>query len=315
MAPSAVNAEQVVEFWDKEASRFILVFHLDQIPEFKELWARARTLLDAAMPVFNKGLQVYLEKLSPMGRGAFLASQGPLLGLYDDDAHAEGTRAALFVELSEKLLNLVISAPPDVQTLGNLQDVLPAGTLDPTDIKALEGLLNEVLRATAAPRAPSSHGNYRNELEEVAVPLGVPGLADILLLLDMRRWGTTQVVVAAGPVEGPIVDQIQMMILKGLGIPPLDMANRRQALKRSQRALSPATYHLQRKDLIQPIGFWVLNKVYGKTLTQIAQSQNFDPEWVREQVREATRLLQAQVPTGRPRKEGVLRQWQMMLES
>lgn len=120
-------------------------------------------------------------------------------------------------------------------------------------------------------------------------------------------------------------DLLEMMLVREL----TDLSPTEAALetpgrlrRRTKQKLAPLGRHLRRHNLQQRIRLWVQNVVRDETIEKIAgkltkYKESFegetDPyEWVQQQIQEATKILGAKRPPGRPRKGGVLCQWKMM---
>lgn len=165
--------------------------------------------------------------------------------------------------------------------------------------------------------------NYSSSIQAIVEPLGVPGLADIMMALDMQQWGLTHLL--SGPVAGPFFDIQEMMLVRELtGLSPAEAALETpgRLRKRTRQRLAPLGRHLKRYYLKQRIRLWVQNVVYGETIEKIAgrlakreespQRETHPYEWVRRQIQEATKILGVKRRPGRPPKKGVLHKWKIM---
>lgn len=168
---------------------------------------------------------------------------------------------------------------------------------------------------------------YKAKLEELAAPLSVPGLVDVLVMHDATRWGVDRLIYDSGPIEGPLRDWLEQTILKdatGLSPAGLALETPGRIRQRLQARTQPLRRHLNRYHLKRRIDLWVMNVVYGQTYEQITlllQAEGDQPGnpdnnphyWIRRQIRDA-RILLDMKRMGRPRKGGVLRQWKLAAE-
>ena len=188
----------------------------------------------------------------------------------------------------------------------------------------------EALReAEAAARGISAievawrEADYRSRLQALVEPLGVPGLADAMEILDNAEgWKLHQYM--AGPVAGPMSDLLEAFIVRGLtGLSPAEAMSetKGQIARRIERKLHHIRLHFTRYGLARRITLWVQNVVYGESIDSIAKrlpgdgNREMDAhpyEWVKQQIREASEILGAERRSGRPRKGGVLRHWKLM---
>lgn len=165
--------------------------------------------------------------------------------------------------------------------------------------------------------------DYSSRLEAIVEPLGVPGLADMMMALDMEQWGLTHLL--SGRVAGPFPDLQETMLVRELtDLSPAEVALETpgRLRRRIKQKLAPLGRHLKRHYLQQRIRLWVQNVVYGETIEKIAgklaeheespQRETHPYEWVRKQVQEATRILGVKRRPGRPPKKGVLHKWKIM---
>ncbi len=70
---SEPSVKEVITFIDNEWAKFYLVTKLSEIPEFIELWSRARELATVVVEAILTHLQKSLAAMSPAGRGALAA--------------------------------------------------------------------------------------------------------------------------------------------------------------------------------------------------------------------------------------------------
>ena len=165
--------------------------------------------------------------------------------------------------------------------------------------------------------------DYRSRLQALVEPLGVPGLADAMEILDFAKgWELHQCL--AGPIAGPMRDLLEAVIFRGFtGLSPAEAISetRGQVARRIERRLNHVRLHFTRYGLARRITLWVQNVVYGESIDSIANRLPCDGgreldahpyEWVRQQIREASEILGAERRSGRPRKGGVLRHWKLM---
>jgi hypothetical protein len=169
--------------------------------------------------------------------------------------------------------------------------------------------------------------SYRTDLENLVKPLGVPNLVDIMIVLDFEQWGVINVL-RNRPVGGFLREYLEAALLKeftGLGLLELATESKSRLEQRVRRRIAPLSRHLKRYYLRQRIQLWVRNVVYGEPIKDIASRLQDDlqrekdrgylrEEWVKRQIREASKILQVKRPRGRPPKGGVLRAWKLMLE-
>lgn len=166
--------------------------------------------------------------------------------------------------------------------------------------------------------------DYHARLQTLTEPLAVPGMMELMEILDyVRGWGLHHTL--QGPIAGPASDLLEAFVIRGLTelSPSEAMAETRaQIARRIGQKVSPLMLHMERYGLAQRIQLWVQNVVYGESIFSIADRlQRSDArdaptepgEWVRQQVREASRILGVKRVSGRPRKGGVLRYWKLMV--
>jgi len=109
--------------------------------------------------------------------------------------------------------------------------------------------------------------DYQPRLEALVRPLGVPALADIMTLLDVKEWGIDKLLV--GPIEGPSRDLLESMLIRGMTeLSPAEAMSETPAAirKRITRKIGPLSRHLKRFALQGRIRLWVLNVVYGESI-------------------------------------------------
>lgn len=278
---SEPSVKEAITFIDNEWAKHYLVMKLSEIPEFVELWSRARELPTVVMEAIQPKLQEWWSTMSPAGRGAYGALPGFIAGdtfkLYDRGAQQEA------VDFITTYAQMVKTIDTEMLRLGIKVD-------------------------------------YQGQLERLVEPLGVPSLEVTLMVLDLQMWKWDRLVKGSGPVEGPYRTAVETASLEWMtGLSPAELASetpgRIQA--RMRRKAAPLARHIKRYDLPSRIDLWVRHKVLGEPIAQItgaARSAEGGAEsWTRQKIQEATRDLRAQVPPGRPPKGGVLRRWKSMI--
>ena len=162
--------------------------------------------------------------------------------------------------------------------------------------------------------------SYRALIDELLDFLAVEGLADILLLIDLKEIGLFEQLKEAGGVAGPWWDALETGLLRDLAdLGPADLAKTTPGRVRGRirRKSGPLARHIKTYDLEQRVEFWFRNKVFGVTQAEIALQletagdglEGGDPErWVRRQVQDVNRLFGLSKP-GRPAKGGALAYW------
>ena len=89
------------------------------------------------------------------------------------------------------------------------------------------------------------------------------------------------------------------------------------------REVSPLSRHFKRYALEQRIRLWVRNVVYGESIDSIGRElqndadrpANTEPgDWLKKQIRDASKILGVRRLPGRPRKGGVLRHWKLIVK-
>jgi hypothetical protein len=165
--------------------------------------------------------------------------------------------------------------------------------------------------------------NYHSRLQALIEPLGVPGLAEVMEILDDVK-GCELHKSLAGPIAGPMGDLLEAGIVRELtDLSPTEAMSetRGQISRRIGRKVNPLRLHFMRYALAQRIALWVQNVVYGESIDSVAGRLERDEgrdgdtqpyEWVKKQVREASEILEVERSPGRPRKGGVLRHWKLM---
>lgn len=167
---------------------------------------------------------------------------------------------------------------------------------------------------------------YSHDLEALVQPLGVPGLVDMMMFLDMKEWGIAQIF--TGPIAGATRELLESKLLQDLiGLTPIQAISetRTSIRKRVRRNVSPLSRHFKRYALHQRIQLWVRNVVHGEPIRNIAfglrdevnriEDEGYDRDsWIKKQIKDASRVLGFKRLSGRPRKGGVLRQWKLMVK-
>ena len=275
---------EVIAGIDQLLARYYLLHFLENVPEFAQLWDRARAVPSQVMEALKPFLQEHFAKMTPAGRGAFIVSQGAAFSLYDADAQAEA-------EMAWSLLMRIKNSADRVLREGGVED------------------------------------DYLNRLESLVEPLGVSGLAELMVIRDYCEWGLDRLVYDAGPTEGPGIDLLKMATfrhLTDLGPAGLARETHSQIRRRMERKVGPLSAHMKKFHLGKRISLWGLNVVYGYTFEQIAYAFQHYPGWsgngnspwaqVKKEIQEAARLLGVPRPRGAPRKGGLVRHWKMMLK-
>lgn len=275
-------SQEAITFTDTLLAKVLLLDYLVQIPEFIQLWRQAREIPEAIMNTTRPRIMDIFANLSPGAREALVIGE-KAYSLYDQDTLNEAELAAAKLKLLGDTVN---------------DDLRKAGT--PVD--------------------------YRSRLEALVEPLGVPALVDFMMVKDMKDWGVDRVL--AGPVTEPARDLLESAFIRGLtDLSPMEAVSETQASirRRVKRKISPLSRHMKRYALEQRIRLWVRNVVCGETIVKISDKiqdmQRVDTdvytepvEWIKKQIREASRILKVERPPGRPRKGGVLSHWKMMLK-
>jgi len=277
-------SRETIYFIDTFLAKGLLVVELCQIPEFIALWQRARqTVPTEVMEIALSHLNEIFGNLSPEALGALLMGEGAHL-FYDQVAISQAEEAAM------KLHRMSIA----------VDDALKKARVEVS---------------------------YRADLENLVKPLGVPNLVDIMIVLDFEQWGVINVL-RNRPVGGFLREYLEATLLKeftGLGLLELATESKSRLEQRVRRRIAPLSRHLKRYYLRQRIQLWVRNVVYGEPIRDIASRLQDDlqrardagylrEEWVKRQIREASKILEVKRPPGRPPKGGVLRVWKLMCE-
>lgn len=262
-------------------ARLILVEMLRLIPKFTELWDQARSSVSPALDSIIPEFRDKLQNMSPEGRDALMVSSSDL-GLWQLCSEEAVAEAVDFAKWLEDLCQRT------------------------NDVAKKEGWTVD----------------YRSQLQAIVEPLMVPGLVDAMMVCDMKQWGLDW---PGGSVQGPGRDLLETLLcrdLTGLGPSELALETPGRIRKKIRKSVAPLARHIQRYDLQQRIGLWVLNKVCGLTIPEI--TRHFDSDkawegvglssqrWIEQQIREATSVLGANVPTGRPKKRAVFGYWDKM---
>ncbi|MCH7621918.1 MAG: hypothetical protein IH870_08470 [Chloroflexi bacterium] len=270
-----------------------LVWELFQIKEFVALWWPALQRQSRAMQAIPTDFADRMTRTSPEGRGAFIAmaAGSEAWRLHSEEAIEE---AGILVDY------LAASATEVSQELGEQIDW---------------------------------HGSvsYRTTLEYLVAPLGVPGLTEAITAWDMEVFGWRMDEAIFGDTSGPFKDCLELGILGPLTeLSPAGLAKETpgRIRGRMEKKVAPLRRHyfsgaepFQR--LRQRIHLWALNKVHGKTIpciTKILESNedriaNGDSpkRWIEQQIREANRILRAEIAAGHPRKGSVVQRWKRLL--
>ena len=283
------DIEEIDHLWGK----FFLVWELFQIEEFVALWWPALQRQSRAMQAIPTDFAHRMTRMSPEGRGAFIAmaSGSEAWRLHSEDAIVE---ASLLANI------LTDGAAKASQVLGDQLNWY--GSV-----------------------------SYRTILEYLVAPLGVSGLTEVIIAWDMEVFGWRIDESIFGNTSGPFKEYLEQGILRTLTeLSPAGLAKETpgRIRARMERKVAPLRRHYFSgaepfQGLRQRIHFWVLNKVRGKTIFKVTQSLGsnkgridsgeFPESWVQEQIKDANRILRAKLPRGRPPKGGVIRQWKTML--
>lgn len=268
-------SQEVIASADTMMAKCLLVLALAEVDEFTVLWKQAKQNPELIIKAIKPELEEIARSLSPAGRGSLLAANGEVMGLYDEHTEAE----ALLV--ATKLNRLGDAVNEFCQNKGIASDYLPI-------------------------------------LKLLVEPLGVPDLADVILAYDIKEWGIDRIL--AGPIDGLAHDLLASRIIQDLT--DLSLADafsetRTQFNQRLMHKVGPLARHVKKYSLLQRIQLWVRNVIYGESIRQIAESMVPDvgyssDEWVKQQIRDASRILGVKRLTGRPRKGGVIRDWKLM---
>lgn len=162
--------------------------------------------------------------------------------------------------------------------------------------------------------------SYRTTLESIVAPVRVPGLAEVIVAWDHKVWGWDQMGDTKAEMSGAFRNLMEGAILEYLtDLTPSKLSALTPAAirRRLQQKMAPLARHLSRGEspfsgVKQRVNLWTLNKVHGQTIAEIITSLESDksritkgesPErWVKQQIREASRMLGAEVARGVPEK-------------
>ena len=278
---------------DHLIGKVFLVWELFQTKEFVALWWPALQRQARAMWAIPSDFADRMTRMSPEGRAAFFAM-------------ASGSQAWRH------------HAQQATEEAGILADFLVASAT-----KASQELGEQI----------DWYGSvsYRTTLEYLVAPLGVPGLTEVIIAWDMEVFGWRMDEAIFSNATGPFKDHLEQAILGTLTeLSPAGLAKETpgRIRARMKRKIAPLSRHYFSgaepfRGLRQRIHLWVLNKVQGNTIFEVAQSLGsnedriangeFPESWVQEQIQDANRILKAKLPKGRPPKGGVIRQWKTML--
>jgi hypothetical protein len=268
-------SQENIDLTDALIAKHLLVGELIQIQEFIELWTEVREIHAKIIETVKPTLENLFAGLSPEARGALMSMEGTAYALYDEDVRKEA-------EIAAAKLKLVVEAVNDWA------------------------------------KEEEKEIDYRSSLEAIVKPLNVPDLGIFMMVWDIKLWGIYQI--SKGRIAGPASDLLESTIIRGLtDLSPIEAMSETRALfkQRIKRKISPLSRHLKLYALQRRIHLWVRNVVCGESIRQIAESM--DPavgyssdDWVRQQIRDASRILGVKRVTGRPRKGGVIRVWKLM---
>ena len=191
----------------------------------------------------------------------------------------------------------------------------------------LEGVsFRAALEQLFGTHAGAAFASYLSTIDELLEPLAVEGLADILLLIDLKEIGLFEQLKEAGGVAGRWWDALETGLLRDItGLGPADLAKTTpgRIRERIRRKSGPLARHMKTYDLEQRVLLWIRNKVSGDTQAEIAlQLQEAgkvatggDPEArIRKHVQDINKLFRVH-PLGRPRKGGALAYWNQLANS
>jgi len=274
---SCFSSKEAIAFFDTNFAKFLLLAELLQIQEFTELWREAREIPGKVMEAIRPKLEEISASLSPEARGALFSIGGTAFGLSDKDVQDEAQLAV-------------------------------------AKLKFLEDVTNDFLRKEGI--------DYLPRLEVIVKPLGVPNLVYFMMTWDMKEWGIDRIL--AGPVAGPTRDLLESTFIRELtDLSPVEAMSETRAKinRRITRKISPLSRHIKQYKLAQRVHMWLRNVVLGETIAKIANeiedakpagNKKEPSDWVKKQIRDASKILEVKRPPGRPRKGGVLRQWKLM---
>ena len=168
--------------------------------------------------------------------------------------------------------------------------------------------------------------SYRARIDELLDPLAVSGLADTLLIIDLKAMGCFDQLKEAGGVAGLWRDALEANLLRGLtDLGPADLANTTpgRVRERIRRKSGPLARHFKIYDLDQRLMLWITNKVFGIPQAEIASqlqkagevAASGDPEArIRGYIHDINKLFGTH-PQGRPRKGGAVAYWNELANS
>jgi hypothetical protein len=267
---------------DQQLARGYLLFFLENVPEFVRLWDHARAIPSQIIEALKPQMQEHFVKMSPAGRGAFIALQSPAFALHDENARAEAATACrLLSRIEESVQEVLSEVGVKHDYRGQLESLAePLGVTGLVDLMII--------------RDAQEWGLDR--LVYDAGPMEGP-------VIDLIKTETLGHLTDMGPDD-------------------LARETRSQIRRRMERKVGPLSAHLKRFHLIKRINLWGLHVVCGYTFDQIAYALQCNPGWsgagnspwaqVKKEVGEAARLLGVPRPSGAPRKGGLVRHWEMM---
>ena len=140
MSPSPVTpfGREAIDFTDKLRAITSLAMMLAEIPEFDKLWRQERRSLDGIMPAVAEKMSIHFKKMSPSGRGALFAFEGPVFDLYDDAPREEARGFVVLMTIINRVVDDILKeqgAPPDYRKQLE-QLVEPLGVPEIVDILA-----------------------------------------------------------------------------------------------------------------------------------------------------------------------------------
>lgn len=273
-------SHEAISTIDTFFGKIYLAEALFQIPEFNNLWEIVTRIPKAVIGITFPSILEVLARLSPESRGIVLFGGG---------------------EYSSYTENI----PGEVNLANN-------------KLEAINFIVNEALEKVGLPQ------DIWYPLEALIKPLGVPDLNIALVLSAIPEWSPE---LSAGvrklQVSGPGRELFESMLIKELtDLSPAEALGESRGLLRQRihRKISPLSRHYKRYDLEKRIQLWIRNVVYGESMQSIGLSLQDDEtrsacrepgEWVRMQIRDASKILGVKRISGRPRKGGVLRYWKL----
>ena len=174
--------------------------------------------------------------------------------------------------------------------------------------------------------AGAAFASYLSTIDELLEPLAVEGLADILLLIDLKEIGLFEQLKEAGGVAGPWWDALETGLLRDItGLGPADLAKTTPGRVRGRirRKSGPLRRHIETYDLEQRAHFWFMNKILSIPQAEIASrlqkagevAAGGDPgARIRRYIRDVNKILGTHT-RGRPQKGGVLAYWSRLANS